>query len=383
MRILKGNYPEDIQKILKKDTVQGKDWDNLQSYASQLFGWREEINKIAPSSKVSTSPDISREEKTNSANLAKKNVMIINRAGGEVAEVWDKSDKKGFGRNAVWLNPEKFEEMRNNPDTKILFDFYDEVMKKDRWSRGEIDALKGHLIDRNPDSLEEIQVIGGIVWHSYQQKVVDEEKERGKYRYDPEVSRNFAEYNYLISHFFADSNITRTYGQVFWTVMRKTAEYLGFKDQLMKLQSGIMAQVAVHKAMKAIGEKVELSTPKEDVYNQVDLWTEHSGQKRKAIQIKALDRNFGTFLEETEWIDFPSTAEINPNRERHFISKNLKRMNSFSVSLDKYRKETGKDVRAWWVGIPMSSIDFATGDVRLKTLEMFREKVLALERVAK
>lgn len=271
-----------------------------------------------------------------------------------------------------------------NESLAVVADFYREILKKDRWDKSSLDALKGYLIDKHPDSVEEIQVVVGMVQHLYLQEEVEKEKEAETltFKYDPERSRNFAEYNYLFSHFFVNLPPDRVYGQSLYTALFLVAEKLGFQHRLFgSIWQGNMGQVAIYKALSGIGQKPEFSTPKEDVYQKIDLWAAKSGEEAASFQIKTARSQRQTLvLKESEWIDFPSVAERLSKSERHYIYSKFGEMNNYSAKVKKYGQEIGRDVRAYYVVIPPNSIDFFTGELAPTAVKKLQEKVAAQKR---
>ena len=284
-----------------------------------------------------------------------------------------------FARNVLTV-PELENNFSSHESLAIVADFYREILKKDSWDKGFLDALKGYLIDKYPDSVEEIQVVVGMVRHLYLQKEVEEAKEAWTFKYDPERSRNFAEYNYLFSHFFVASPPDRVYGQSLFSAMSLVSRKLDFKEGLFgMIWQGNMGQVAIYKALSSVGEKPEFSTPKEDVYFKVDLWAAKSEKEASSFQIKTSRQRKQTIvLKESEWVDFPSVRQRLKSSERHFISEEFRKVNSYSAKVKKYGKETGRDIKAYYVVIPSDSIDYFTGELAPVAVEKLRAKVNAL-----
>lgn len=276
-------------------------------------------------------------------------------------------------------------ELRKNPSFAALADFYGEISKRPLWGIDSLQALGKYCAGRHPDAKEESSVFSGVLQSLYLQQAIDKKRRAENFHYDPEVSKNFAEYNYLISHFFIDlpkSPQSAAYGTHFWEAFSRMSERLGFGSELRKLRSGVMGQVAAYKALRAIGEKPELSLPREDVSQKIDLWNAKKEIDADAFQIKtSAHQHESVILEESEWLEFPSVA-TRPSSvsEHHFIEESFRKMNSFSAAVKKYGATVGKHIHAWYISLPSSAIDYATGEVSADILEELRRKIHALPR---
>lgn len=281
---------------------------------------------------------------------------------------------------------EDFEnELRQNPSLPALADFYGEISKRSLWGIDSLQALGKYCAGRHPDAKEESSVFSGVLQSLYLQQAIDKKRKAENFHYDSEVSKNFAEYNYLISHFFIGlpkSPQSAAYGAHFWEAFSRMSDRLGLGSELRKLRSGVMGQVAAYKALRAIGEKPEFSLPREDVFQKIDLWNAKKEIDADAFQIKTSSRQHeSVILEESEWLEFPSVAtKPSSASEHHFIEESFRKMNSFSAAVKKYGAAVGKHIHAWYISLPSSAIDYATGNVSADILEELRRKIQALPR---
>lgn len=274
-------------------------------------------------------------------------------------------------------------ELRRNPSLRALADFYGEISKQTVWRIDSLQALGKYMAGRHPDAKEESHVFSGALQSLYFQQAIDKKRKAENFHYDPEVSKNFAEYNYLISHFFIglpELPQSAVYGKYFWETLSRISERLGLDSELRKMRAGVMGQVAVYKALRAIGEKPELSLPREDVSQKIDLWNAKKEDDADAFQIKTSARQHeSVILEESEWLEFPSvTTKSSPASEQHFVEKSFGKMNAFSAAVKGYGAAIGKHIHAWYISLPTSAIDYTTGEVSADILEELRHKIHAL-----
>ncbi|MDO8600939.1 MAG: hypothetical protein Q7R73_05065 [bacterium] len=274
-------------------------------------------------------------------------------------------------------------ELRKNNSLRALADFYGEISKRESWEIDSLQALGRHLGARYPNAREECSVFSGILQSLYLQRVVDKKRKEKHLDYNSEIKKNFAEYNYLISHFFIglpQSPQSASYGKHFWKAFSGMSERLGLGKELNLLRAGVMGQVAVYKALRVIGEKPELSLPREDVSEKIDLWNAKKESDAGVFQIKtSAAQQTSVILEESEWLDFPSVkTKSSPISERHFVEKSFGKMNAFSVAVKEYGRVLGKNIKAWYISLPTRAIDYATGEVSADVLEELRRKIKAL-----
>jgi len=338
-----GKYPEEIRELVRKMKKEG-----------QKPGQQRQLQQILVKFLDKGAAD-------------KKDVI---EADEEIEEVF-----KHRALNTIELN----KNFSNYESLAVVGDFYKEILKKDSWDKGSLDSLKGYLIDKHPDSVEEIQVIAGLVLHLYLQEEVEEEKEEGTYKYDPERSRSFAEYNYLFSHFFANLPPDRVYGHSVFSAMSLISAKLGLYNLFRGIWQGNLGQVAIYKALAHIGQRPEFSTPKEDVYYKIDLWAAKAEKEAASFQIKTTKQRKQTIvLKESEWLDFPSVSQGLKNSERHFISEEFAKVNRYSAKVKEYGRQAGKDISAYYVVIPSDSIDYFTGELAPGAVKKLQEKIRSL-----
>lgn len=260
-------------------------------------------------------------------------------------------------------------------ETRILQSIREEITRSRNFDAATLNELKKRLSSEHPDALEEIEVAVGMIQNIFLQKQIDKKRENGKLQYDPEVSKKFAEFNFLASHYFGTGSFDHTYAEAFWHTAKNAAELMHAGSSYATMKSGIIGQVGVYKTLKALGQNPQLSTPKDDVYYQIDMWSERD-EKAQALQVKTSSQvEKGIILNRSDMLDFPAVVQTLGEKERYFMSQHQRSVSGFSASLDKYRQLTHKKIKAWYVVMPKNAIDPLTGDPSPEIIEEFRKRM--------
>ena len=203
------------------------------------------------------------------------------------------------------------------------------------------------------------------------------QREMEKTRYENAGKRRRAfqdltEYQFLFTHFVLTSNQDKRLLGDFWAVAKEVAQAIGADQELRSLRCGLVTQVAVSRILEEIGENPQLSHPREDAFNAVDVWADDN----TAVQIKGWRENEPALIESDEFV-FPATEVAGKTGSRVFNSNaNMAAKNHiFRARVDEYGRETGRDLEARMMVIPYSQVDFDTGEPAPELVDFFREKL--------
>src|SRR3989344_6585727 len=98
-------------------------------------------------------------------DLRRKGIMTVFNIEGDKKETFLNEDQS-------------FNDQESNQESYLIKDFQKEFFKKNGWDKESLNSLKGYLISKYPDSVEEVQVVVGIIQHTQTQLKVDLLKEQ-------------------------------------------------------------------------------------------------------------------------------------------------------------------------------------------------------------
>ena len=235
----------------------------------------------------------------------------------------------------------------------------------------EVGAIKERYENEFKGQLEGVETLFGL------REFLLSQREMEKTRYENAGKRRRAfqdltEYQFLFTHFVLTSNQDKRLLGDFWAVAKEVAQAIGADQELRSLRCGLVTQVAVSRILEEIGENPQLSHPREDAFNAVDVWADDN----TAVQIKGWRENEPALIESDEFV-FPATEVAGKTGSRVFNSNaNMAAKNHiFRARVDEYGRETGRDLEARMMVIPYSQVDFDTGEPAPELVDFFREKL--------
>lgn len=238
-------------------------------------------------------------------------------------------------------------------------------------NRPRIRELKQRYEDEFPGQMEGVEALFGLREYLLKERKIKE----ARWESAEEKKRAFqdlTEYQFLFTHFLLTNNQDKGFLGDFWAVAKEVAWAVRAERDLNILRCGLVTQVAVSRILEEIGEKPQLSHPREDAINAVDVWADDN----TAVQIKGWKEDEAALIDSDEFV-FPAVELSGEAGTRVFNSNaNVAAKNHiFRAKVDAYGRATGRDLDARMMVIPYSQVDFDTGEPTPELVDFFREKL--------
>ena len=120
------------------------------------------------------------------------------------------------------------------------------------------------------------------------------------------------------------------------------AEDAGLLNSYDINKRGILSQVAIFKTLEELGYTPELSHPKEDAFNAIDVWIEAD----KPLQVKSSKNKEAVMVVNTDKIAFPGIVVDQNGVEKHINSHMMHKVQRFLARLNDMMNLLKK---IWWV----------------------------------
>jgi hypothetical protein len=234
--------------------------------------------------------------------------------------------------------------------------------------------MKEEYIAKYPQETEAIEALFGLAKYLKNQKII---RENRVYRKDIKaVFQDQTEYMFLLSHLTCQYS-DQYYLKNLWSLMQDAGEKVG--DNVSRLRKGVVAQVATFKIFERLGYRPELSHPRQDAYDKIDMWVGGN----EPVQIKSWPGAQPVVLE-AETIAFPAARitmkDLKERVQDCYISSDLLgEINGFRAKVKKYGEMMQKDTRGYFIMIPPSKINSITGEPTPDLVEAVRDKFASAE----
>jgi hypothetical protein len=275
------------------------------------------------------------------------------------------------------LRDKKFEENRSFISPSLRGEFIEASKQNDA---AKIAEIKERFLDENPGEAELAQVYFGLHDYLVEQRVMekfskDKDFKKENWGEFKDHLRALTAYNYLLTDFVMRNGEDRQFLEQFWN---ETEDFSGNeedKNQFKRLRSGITTQVATMKIFEKAGLNPGLSTPEDDAFNSVDMWT--GGED--AVQVKS---GYGDepIILPVDTISFPG-ARITykdikkQGRVDHISSSMFREIQRFHAKVSKYRElKNNENIHSYFVVIPRNKIDNVTGEPSSGLVETVKRK---------
>ncbi|OGZ12677.1 MAG: hypothetical protein A3C93_06240 [Candidatus Lloydbacteria bacterium RIFCSPHIGHO2_02_FULL_54_17] len=186
-----------------------------------------------------------------------------------------------------------------------------------------------------------------------------------------EAIQSLTQYHFLLSHFVEQNSDDKAFLEDFWY----TIEQLGVTaDNLRQAQitrSGIVSQVAAYKIFKQLGQHPQLSHPREDAFEAIDMWSDAD----TAIQVKTGKRGSDELIVATDTIAFPGVESKVGDAVTHVNTDLMRDIARFTTKSAAYGEKIGKKIRGYYAVIPKQTFDHVTGEPSEEIVERFRERL--------
>lgn len=227
--------------------------------------------------------------------------------------------------------------------------------------------LKKEYQSQYPESLNEIELVFTLRDFLQKQKQLKEKQKEAQSEYDSKVYYDFAKYQFLMTEYVCQNKDISDLDN-FWEIAKTIAQQNDALNEFEILKRGILGQVAVLKILEAIGEQPRLSSPSEDAYNSVDLWSLHD----VAIQVKSSQAIENPAILEVKHLTFPLIEVKDENLTRYYSEKYYHDASRFKTKIDRYAQKTKKNIKGYMLIIPFDKINPINGEPSDELINFFK-----------
>lgn len=245
------------------------------------------------------------------------------------------------------------------------FDLENEDLKK-------LKTLKESCIAKYPRQVEAIEALFGLAEYLKNEKTIEKNRE---YKISEKaVFQDQTEYVFLLSHLTIRYGDQYEYLNRLWLLMHDVSQKMGKNDLVKSLKRGVVAQVGTFKVFDKLGLNPELSHPRQDAYDKIDMWVGGGGP----VQVKRRSGEEPVIIE-TDEIAFPATKVVagesaGKAKDCYINGKTLYEISKFRAKVKEYEKMTRSDARGYFIMIPYKKINSVTGEPTPDLVEAVREK---------
>ncbi len=235
-----------------------------------------------------------------------------------------------------------------------------------------VDNLKAEYLERYPDQLEGIELLFQIPpFLALSRKLSDPHRRQETDEQIRAEYQDLTETQFLLTHFILGNNPDKQFLSLFWSTLEKMAAQSGYSRELNRIRKGIVTQVATVRVLQEVGMKPTLSHPGVDAFDSIDLWSDAS----HAVQVKSTGAATAEIVE-TDEIAFPGARIIRNDKTQIFNSNHFYEMQKFRAKVREYGAKTNDpSLKGFFVVIPYSKVDFATGEPDRELVSMFAQKM--------
>jgi len=238
-----------------------------------------------------------------------------------------------------------------------------------------VTELKRRYQAEFPEQIEGVEVLFGIIDFLKKQKAFDAGKSRGERMPEPErinTFRDFTEYQFLFTHFIINAADDRSFLEDFWSVAEAMAKDVDCLKEMQRLRRALVSQASVYHILREVGEKPNLSHPREDAFNAIDLWANH----KTAIQIKGWNEEEPALFE-SDHLVFPAVQTGQPSKQSLFTSLEYMRDKNYQFigKVKQYGRVIKQNLTGYMMVVPYSKIDFVTGEPAQELVAFFKDKI--------
>lgn len=183
--------------------------------------------------------------------------------------------------------------------------------------------------------------------------------------------QSLTQYHFLISHFVEQNSDDKMFLEDFWRTIEQLGVALGNLRQAQIMRSGVLSQVAAYKIFKQLGQHPQLSHPREDAFEAIDMWSDAD----TAIQIKTGRETSDELLIDTDTIAFPSIESKEGDTVRHVSTELMHDIARFTTKSNLYGKKIGKKIKGYFAVIPRQTFDHVTGEPSEEVVRRFAERL--------
>lgn len=168
-----------------------------------------------------------------------------------------------------------------------------------------------------------------------------------------EIFETLTSFHMEMTAFIADRSEDKEVVEELWSLLAEAVSDPEDREQINRMRTGVLTQVAVQKLFEASGGAPHLSSPEEDFRHAIDLWLDD----HTAVQIKGVRGNVNRLITRTETIGFPATVSKN----RYVNSSIMHELSRFKFKIEEYARTTERDITGLLVAVPYDQIDHVTG----------------------
>ena len=239
----------------------------------------------------------------------------------------------------------------------------------------EIGTLKKEYMEKYPDQLEGIDILFDIRSTLELRREFSGDPKQRTREYSKEEKlrayQDLTEANFLLAHFVKANNGDKEFLSLFWSALENITRRAGLSKELNITRKGIVTQVATMRIFEELGLHPQLSHPRDDAFNKIDMWDDAS----RAIQIKSTGADELEIIE-TDTLVFPGAQIEHDGETKHIASNLLAEAQKFGIKLKEYRRLTKQpNLRGFFITIPHSKVDFATGEPDPELIATVRRKL--------
>ncbi len=183
--------------------------------------------------------------------------------------------------------------------------------------------------------------------------------------------QSLTQYHFLLSHFVEQNSDDKAFLEDFWYTIEQLGVAANDLRQAQITRSGVVSQVAAYKIFKRLGRHPQLSHPREDAFEAIDMWSDDD----TAIQVKTGKKASDELLLDTDSIAFPGIESREGDVVQHVNTDLMRDIARFTTKSDDYGKRIGKKIKGYYAVIPRQTFDHVTGEPSEEIVERFRERL--------
>ena len=289
-------------------------------------------------------------------------------------------DKYGFPFDLCAARAEVLRRKHFPQGEQKAFMLQQELLRALKSGRGDqVKELKKQYQAEFPEQIEGVEVLFGIIDFLEKQKAFDASKTRGERLPESERTntfRDFTEYQFLFTHFIINAGQDREFLEDFWAVTETMAKDINCLKEMQKLRRSMVSQTAVYHILRELGEKPNLSHPREDAFNAIDLWANH----KTAIQIKGWNEEEPALFE-SDHLVFPGAETNQHGHKSMFASLEYMRDKNYQFigKVKQYGRVIKQNLKGYMMVVPYSKIDFVTGEPAKELVTFFEKQMKQLK----
>ncbi len=224
------------------------------------------------------------------------------------------------------------------------------------------------------EDLEGVKVLFGFRKYALAEKRLLDFRQGQAEEISSTIYKELTEYEFTIVDYLIKIYKRPEEARNLWSILEKMSKVYGIHSRFEQFKRGVIGQVTVYKILEKLGRKPQLSSPEEDAYRAIDLWSYDD----TAVQIKTsihITEPVIIGISEAEEIAFPvvRVKDEQKNYEEFYNSKFFQETRRFKTKLNKYAHKVHKNLKGYLIIVPIDEkyVDLDTGEPKPSLVEFF------------